>query len=92
MEYKKVKTRGTFIHSKEMYIGPRSLIIDGAFVETEPFIFNFGPPKKPSIGFMVVTPFKLADREYVSLFFCFCLIDKKRHTRKCSTSIYKCRF
>lgn len=88
MEYRRVKTRGSFIHSKEMYIGPRSLIIDGAFIEPEPFIFNFGPPKKPSIGFIVVTPFKLADREYVPLFFRFCSIHKKRHTRKYSSKVF----
>lgn len=52
MEYRRVKVRGTFDHSRELLIGPRS---DVTVVET---LGN-----RAESGVYVVTPLKLSDRE-----------------------------
>ena len=57
LEYRRVRIRGTFDHSKELYIGPRSPIEDkkgasGSIITG-----------KSNVGSLVITPFKLADRE-----------------------------
>ena len=63
LEYRRVKVRGTFDHSKEMYLSPRSCIENNAFVKDENgFLSPFGKGDN-KIGAVVVTPFKLADRE-----------------------------
>jgi surfeit locus 1 family protein len=53
LEYSPVIVRGTFDHSKEVLLGPRSLISNE---ETSALM----PGKS---GVLIVTPFKLADRE-----------------------------
>lgn len=67
LEYRRFKVRGTFDHSRELYLSPRSLIVDNAFRKKQTFIFPSGQPEKPDLGVYVVTPFKLADREWVFL-------------------------
>ncbi|XP_059474087.1 surfeit locus protein 1 [Neocloeon triangulifer] len=54
LEYCPVTVRGTFDHSKEVFIGPRSLLT------TEETSSALMPGKS---GVLVVTPFKLADRD-----------------------------
>ncbi len=63
LEYRRFKVRGTFDHSQEIYVGPRSLLVDNQFYKTKSFLLPVGEQEKPTIGFIVVTPFKLADRE-----------------------------
>lgn len=65
LEYRRINVRGTFDHSREMFIGPRSKIVDNSFAEAVPFLMpSFGAaPEKPNIGLIVVTPFKVAGRE-----------------------------
>lgn len=63
LEYRRIKVRGTFDHSKEIYLAPRSLIVDNAFEKKHSFLIPMGRPEKPDLGVYVVTPFKLADRE-----------------------------
>ncbi|XP_005113138.1 surfeit locus protein 1 [Aplysia californica] len=58
MEYRKVKVRGTFDHSRELFIGPRSNIHDAE---------TMGSQRATNLGVHVVTPFKLADRPQMIL-------------------------
>lgn len=58
MEYQVVRVRGHFLHEKEMYLGPRTLI------ESEDHgkkggIFTLAPKS----GYLVITPFQLQGRE-----------------------------
>ncbi|KAM8707879.1 hypothetical protein ACLKA7_014929 [Drosophila subpalustris] len=63
MEYRLVKLRGYFLHDKEMRMGPRSLIRpDG--VETQGGLFS---QRDSGNGYLIVTPFKLADRDDIVL-------------------------
>ncbi|CAL1533957.1 unnamed protein product [Lymnaea stagnalis] len=55
LEYRKVKVRGTFDHSREVFIGPRSNL-------HAPDTMG-GKNKSSTIGVHVVTPFKLSDRD-----------------------------
>jgi len=50
LEYRRVRVKGTFDHTKEMYIGPKSCIVDGKF------------PDQGEMGYLVITPFQLSDR------------------------------
>lgn len=58
MEYQTVSVTGHFIHDKEMYLGPRGLIkpdgedVGGGLMS-----------QKNSSGYLIITPFKLEDRE-----------------------------
>ena len=56
MEYCRVRCRGTFDHSREALLGPRSNL---AAVQSGGGLFG----SQDSSGWHVVTPFKLADRE-----------------------------
>lgn len=59
MEYRLVTVRGKFMHDKEMLMGPRSFIrADGG--ETAGGLFS---QRDAGNGYLVITPFKLADRE-----------------------------
>ncbi|XP_036344227.1 SURF1-like protein [Rhagoletis pomonella] len=59
MEYRLVAVRGKFIHNKELIMGPRSFIRpDGS--ETAGGLFS---QRDIGNGYLVITPFKLADRE-----------------------------
>ncbi|GFO49554.1 surf1-like protein [Plakobranchus ocellatus] len=53
MEYRRVVVKGTFDHSKELFIGPRTNT-------NEPE--TMGSARATSVGVHVVTPFKLSDR------------------------------
>lgn len=56
MEYQAVRARGRFLHDKEMYLGPRSLI--------EPADKKKGVlTLAPKSGYLVITPFQLEGRE-----------------------------
>lgn len=61
MEYQKVVVRGEFLHDQELHLGPRALIQDGDS-KTTGGLFS---QKESSIGYLVITPFKLEGREYV---------------------------
>lgn len=61
-EYYPVYVKGTFLHDKEIYMGPRSLLVDGKTSES-----SLLSVKNVQQGFLVITPFKLSDREYVGL-------------------------
>ncbi|KAH8379377.1 hypothetical protein KR009_004516 [Drosophila setifemur] len=63
MEYRLVKIRGRFLHDKEMRMGPRSLIRpDGG--ETQGGLFS---QRDSGNGYLIVTPFQLADRDDIVL-------------------------
>lgn len=58
MEYQAVKVTGQFLHNKELYLGPRTLI------ETEENRKKGGVLTiAPKSGYLVITPFKLTGRE-----------------------------
>uniref|UniRef100_A0A1B0B9F6 SURF1-like protein n=1 Tax=Glossina palpalis gambiensis TaxID=67801 RepID=A0A1B0B9F6_9MUSC len=63
MEYRAVRVRGTFLHDKELIMGPRSFVRpDGA--ETAGGLFS---QRDAGNGYWVVTPFQLADRDDIIL-------------------------
>lgn len=58
MEYEPVKVSGHFLHDKELYLGPRTLI------ETEENRRKGGVlTVAPKSGYLVITPFKLQNRK-----------------------------
>ncbi|RWS12511.1 Surfeit locus protein 1-like protein [Dinothrombium tinctorium] len=57
MSYRKVKVKGKFDHSQEVYIGPRNLITKNEKKEGG-LISSFS---KATNGYFVVTPFELSD-------------------------------
>uniref|UniRef100_A0A8D8E2V4 SURF1-like protein n=3 Tax=Culex pipiens TaxID=7175 RepID=A0A8D8E2V4_CULPI len=59
MEYQKVTVRGHFLHDQELHLGPRALIQDGDS-KTAGGLFS---QKETSIGYLVITPFKLEGRD-----------------------------
>ncbi|RZC37250.1 surfeit locus protein 1, partial [Asbolus verrucosus] len=60
MEYRPVHVRGEFLHDQELYMGPRTLIIRGdAATKSQLMSSN----AKQNQGYLVITPFKLADRK-----------------------------
>lgn len=59
MEYRTVKVKGRFLHENEMLMGPRSYIRpDGVGT-----IGGLISQRDGGNGYLVVTPFKLSDRE-----------------------------
>lgn len=60
MEYHPVIVKGYFLHDKEIYIGPRSLLKDGDGSGGGGLISR---GQSTNSGYLVVTPFKLSDRE-----------------------------
>lgn len=60
MEYRPVIVRGHFIHEKELYMGPRSYISNGD-TSTKSSLMS---DNSDHVGYLVITPFKLAGREY----------------------------
>ncbi|KAG8190390.1 hypothetical protein JTE90_022033 [Oedothorax gibbosus] len=60
MEYRRVRLRGTFDHSKELYIGPRQLMTEndsgGGLMSS-----------RPQSGSIVITPFHVSDRNITVL-------------------------
>jgi len=58
LEFRKVKVKGEFLHNEEIFLGPRSCLIDGdAPVQTS---FMATSPNGTS-GYHIVTPFVLSD-------------------------------
>ncbi|CAG4942032.1 unnamed protein product [Colias eurytheme] len=64
MEYRPVKVRGEFLHDKEILIGPRALIENESHMQRTGSLVS--DPKKNQ-GWLVVTPFKLAETGEVIL-------------------------
>ncbi|XP_046387790.1 surfeit locus protein 1 [Ischnura elegans] len=63
MEYRPVKVRGTFLHDRELLMGPRSFIADqGQTRESSVFSASQG-----QVGWLVITPFQLSDRNLTIL-------------------------
>ncbi|XP_065161626.1 SURF1-like protein [Atheta coriaria] len=60
LEYHPVHVKGHFLHNQELHMGPRTLITEGD-AATESSLFS--KDHKKSQGYLVITPFKLADRE-----------------------------
>jgi len=56
LEYQQVKVSGTFLHDKELFIGPRSLLTGGSEAESRGLSSN-----PEGIGWHVVTPFRLGE-------------------------------
>lgn len=59
MEYQTVKVSGYFLHDKELYLGPRTLI-EPAENSKKGGVLTIAPKS----GYLVITPFKLNNREY----------------------------
>ncbi|XP_066990239.1 surfeit locus protein 1 [Macrobrachium rosenbergii] len=62
LEYKRVRLRGTFDHSKEIFMGPRPLLVGGDVYEGGSGLISSGQS-----GYLVLTPFKFADRDLTIL-------------------------
>nr|XP_012146115.1 PREDICTED: surfeit locus protein 1 [Megachile rotundata] len=63
MEYYPIKVKGTFLYEKEFIVGFRSLLVDGKSSNDTTFMKNAGN----QIGYHIITPFKLADRDLTIL-------------------------
>lgn len=59
MEYQTVSVTGHFLHDKELYLGPRGLLKPGG-KETSGGLIS---QQNSSSGYLVITPFKLENRE-----------------------------
>jgi len=64
LEYYPVYVKGHFLHDKELYMGPRSLLTHGD-ASTQGGLMSKNQSK--NTGYLVVTPFKLADRDLTIL-------------------------
>ncbi|XP_018563519.1 surfeit locus protein 1 [Anoplophora glabripennis] len=64
LEYQPVYVKGTFLHDKELYIGPRSLLLKGDASTQSTLVTSRG---NSSHGYLVITPFKLVDRNELIL-------------------------
>lgn len=58
LDYRKVRVRGEYDHAGEMYLGPRSLLLDGKSAYQGKLVSTSA---NNSSGFLVVTPFILSD-------------------------------
>lgn len=63
LEYYPIKVKGRFLYEKEFVIGFRSLLVDGKSVSETSFMKNAGN----QIGYHIITPFKLADKNLTIL-------------------------
>ncbi|KAF5288223.1 hypothetical protein FQA39_LY03991 [Lamprigera yunnana] len=63
LEYRRVYVKGQFLHDKELYLGPRSLLQDSDAARPSSLISN----KNTNQGFLVITPFKLQDQDQTIL-------------------------
>lgn len=59
MEYHTVSVNGYFLHDREMFMGPRSLITAGQLDQGGGLITQ----QQDTVGYHVITPFKLDNRE-----------------------------
>ncbi|XP_069992145.1 surfeit locus protein 1 [Penaeus vannamei] len=57
LEYQRIKLTGTFDHTREIFLGPRPLMVRGD-IDTQ----GSGLISSGQSGYLVITPFKLADR------------------------------
>ncbi|XP_044270323.1 surfeit locus protein 1 [Tribolium madens] len=64
MEYRPVHVRGEFLHDKELYLGPRTLILKGDAATKSQLMSS---TTKQNQGYLVITPFKLVDRNEIIL-------------------------
>jgi len=62
LEYRKVTLIGTFDHSREIFMGPRPLMVSGDVKQQGSGLISSGRS-----GYLVITPFKLADRDLTIL-------------------------
>nr|CAH7742104.1 unnamed protein product [Callosobruchus chinensis] len=60
LDYKPVRVKGEFLHDKEVYLGPRSLLSDGDASTKSSLISS---KTNTNQGFLVITPLKLKDRD-----------------------------
>ncbi|XP_060535770.1 surfeit locus protein 1 [Cylas formicarius] len=58
LEFRPVRVRGTFLHDAEIYLGPRTLL-SGGEASTQSSLISSSAAQ----GYLVITPFRLADRE-----------------------------
>lgn len=65
LEYRPVHIKGQFLHDRELYMGPRSLL-KGGDAATQSSLVSKGDIDKTH-GYLVITPFKLENREYVTV-------------------------
>ncbi|GAB0094276.1 SURF1-like protein [Sergentomyia squamirostris] len=63
LEYRPVIIRGTFLHEKELYMGPRSFIQHGD-AQSKSGVFS---KQGNTVGYNVITPLKLEGREEIIL-------------------------
>jgi surfeit locus 1 family protein len=61
MEYVKVRTRGSFDYSKELFLGPRSLVTPGKDDYSSGGLITAG--RRNSIGLWVISPFQIDDEK-----------------------------
>nr|CAD7257429.1 unnamed protein product [Timema shepardi] len=64
MEYSSVRVKGQFDHSQELYMGPRSLLMGGDAAGQGGM---FSQSSGSQTGYLVITPFHLADRDLTIL-------------------------
>ncbi|XP_067012489.2 surfeit locus protein 1 [Anabrus simplex] len=64
LEYYPIRVRGHFDHSQELYLGPRSLLLEGEAATQSSLISRSAGGQH---GYYVVTPFHLADRDLTIL-------------------------
>ncbi|KAK8738640.1 hypothetical protein OTU49_003985 [Cherax quadricarinatus] len=62
LEYQQVRLTGNFDHSKEIFLGPRPLLVGGDVHEAGSGLISSGQS-----GYLVITPFKLIDRDLTVL-------------------------
>lgn len=80
LEYKNVIVKGKFDHEKEIYISPRTKLIDGDTSKESGGLIS----SSANTGLNVITPFHVADSKYVIL-----LKNKSEfHTISVSVQIY----
>lgn len=58
MEYRPIRVKGKFLHSKEFLIGPRALIENDVVLARTGSLLS--DPKKNQ-GWLVITPFRLSE-------------------------------
>lgn len=61
LEYRRVRVKGTFDHSKEMYLGLRTRL-DEKDDKPKGFLFSEETDTEKA-GYFVITPMKLSDRK-----------------------------
>ncbi|KAK9891403.1 hypothetical protein WA026_014641 [Henosepilachna vigintioctopunctata] len=63
LDYKPVYARGKFLHDQELYMGPRTLLVNGD-AEGEGSLFS---QKGSNQGYLIITPFKLDNQDKIIL-------------------------